>query len=187
MGGAAVGPQGLLSGRVLQRFVEQIINPKDLQRQVPAVPLLWRGGAPSSVHRQSGRRVISVENPQVQFLRRWLTCPLCATSGACRDSAENCGGSAVGAHRQGGRRPCCAGRRSGLGTVEVPQIQFVARVVDLQFSTETGAFSRVTGAVKGFLAVFRIFRAPPGCPRVERQFSEPSMTKSSSSSRDHAN
>ena len=26
----------------------------DLQRQVPAVPLLWRGGAPASVHRQSG-------------------------------------------------------------------------------------------------------------------------------------
>ena len=29
-------------------------RPCDLQRQVPAVPLLWRGGAPASVHRQSG-------------------------------------------------------------------------------------------------------------------------------------
>ena len=28
-----------------------------------------------------------------------------------------------------------------------------------------------------------IFRAPPGCPGVERQFSEPSMMKSSLSSR----
>ena len=51
-------------GRVLQRFVEHFIDedggfsrrgrPCDLQRQVPAVPLLWRGGAPASVHRQSG-------------------------------------------------------------------------------------------------------------------------------------
>ena len=49
-GGVAVGPQGLLPGRVLQRFVEQITDedgvvlavvdvPGDLQRQVPAVPL----------------------------------------------------------------------------------------------------------------------------------------------------
>ena len=27
-------------------------------------------------------------------------------------------------------------------------------------------------AVKGFLAVFQNFRAPPGCPGVERQFSQ---------------
>ena len=39
-------------------------------------------------------------------------------------------------------------------------------------------------AVSGFFSgVFRIFRAPPGCPGVERQFSEPSVTKSSLLSR----
>ena len=39
-------------------------------------------------------------------------------------------------------------------------------------------------AVKGLLAGFsRIFRAPPGCPGVEVAAGEPSMMKSSSSSR----
>ena len=39
----------------------------------------------------------TLEIPQLQFhrctsWRRWLTCPLCATSGAGRDCALNCGG-----------------------------------------------------------------------------------------------
>ena len=194
-GGWRRGPQGLLPGRVLQRVVEQIINEDGVVLAVVDVPVICSDKFLQFLF-------FGVEVRQLQFIdrvadasfpwrihrcsswRKWLTCPLCATSGACRDSAENCGGSAVCAHRQGGRCPCCAGRRSGLGTVEVPQIQFIARVVELQFSTETGAFSRVMAAVKGFLEVFPHFsRAPPDCPGVECQFSEPSMTKSSSSSR----
>ena len=63
-------------------------RPCDLQRQVPAVPLLWRGGAPASVHRQSGRRVIFVENPQVQFLEKVVdvsvVCDVRCLSRQCR-------------------------------------------------------------------------------------------------------
>ena len=45
------------------------------------------------------------------------------------------------------------------------------------------SFQEVGGDEGSFGRFFSIFRAPPGCPGVERQFSEPSMTKSSSSSR----
>ena len=38
--------------------------------------------------------------------------------------------------------------------------------------------SWVMTAVKGISRFFPHFRAPPGCPGVERQFFEPSMTKS---------
>ena len=84
--GAAVGPQGLLPGRFLQRFMEQIIDEDgvvlavvdvcDLQRLVLAVPLLERGGAPALVHRQSGSGVITVEIPQVQFLEKVVDVPV---------------------------------------------------------------------------------------------------------------
>ena len=50
-------------------------------------------------------------------------------------------------------------------------------------ATETDALSAWVTAMKGLFAVFSHFRAPQGCPRVERQFFEPSMMKSSSSSR----
>ena len=51
--------------------------------------------------------------------------------------------------------------------------------VDLPVCTETGGFQRGFGGVVGL----GIFCAPPGRPGVERQFSEPSMTKSSLLSR----
>ena len=53
-------------------------------------------------------------------------------------------------------------------------------LVDTQFAQR-----QVTvGCGDGLFDAFRvIFRAPPGCPGVERQFLEPSMTKSSSLSR----
>ena len=102
-----------------------------------------------------------------------------------------------------GRCPCCAGRVGAAGgfavvnvpvtiqrqvrfssTAEVPRIQFTARVVDILLCNRDWyeAFIRgVMVAVKGLLGVFfRFFRAPPGCPRVQRQFSEPSTAKSSS-------
>ena len=51
--------------------------------------------------------------------------------------------------------------------------------VDLPVFKETMGFQRGYGGDAGV----GIFRAPPGCPGVERQFSEPSMMKSSLSSR----
>ena len=51
--------------------------------------------------------------------------------------------------------------------------------VDLPVCNETVRFSRGFGGDVGV----DIFRAPPGCPGVERQFSEPSMVKSSLPSR----
>ena len=55
--------------------------------------------------------------------------------------------------------------------------------VDLPVCTEAGGFQRGFGGDVGL----SIFRAPPGRPGVERQFSEPSMMKSSLSSRAPAN
>ena len=92
-------------------------------------------------------------------------------------SAENCGISSCSAD---------AG-------VDVPVVQVVDWVscwkclkfssspefVDLAVCTETGSFQRVFGGDVGL----GIFRAPPGRPGVERQFSEPSMMKTSLSSR----
>ena len=49
---------------------------------------------------------------------------------------------------------------------------------------ETGGFQR---GFRGGDVGLGIFRAPPGRPGVERQFSEPSMTKSSLLSRAPAN
>ena len=51
--------------------------------------------------------------------------------------------------------------------------------VDFPVCTETGSFQRGFGGDVGL----GIFRAPPGRPGVERQFSEPLMTKSSLLSR----
>ena len=63
--------------------------------------------------------------------------------------------------------------------LEVPQTPFIARVGGQSSAHRDGGLSRGFGGD----AVAGIFRAPPGCPGVERQFSEPSMMKSSSSSR----
>ena len=62
----------------------------------------------------------------------------------------------------------------------------VKGVDDVLAGVEQGAYGGVygDGAVDGFFSrIFRGFRAPPGRPGVERQFLEPSMTKSSSLSR----
>ena len=50
--------------------------------------------------------------------------------------------------------------------------------VELAVCNETAGFQRGFGGDVGV----GTFRAPPGCPGVERQFSKPSMTKSSLSS-----
>ena len=55
-------------------------------------------------------------------------------------------------------------------------------MVDIPVCTETGCFS-VGCDDRVFRRIWRLFRAPPGCPGVERQFFEPSTMKISSSSR----
>ena len=79
----------------------------------------------------------------------------------------------------------------GSRTVEVPQIQFIARVSDIPVRREAGTHSANCGsfqavvAMAGFLALFAPFFALLRLSGVERQVSveEPSTTKSSSSSR----
>ena len=53
---------------------------------------------------------------------------------------------------------------------KVPQIQFIARAGGHFRSQQRRARFQRMVAVNGFSAVFRIFRAPLGCPGVERQF-----------------
>ena len=69
--------------------------------------------------------------------------------------------------------------RSSIGSLASSSPEFV----DLPVCTETWGFQRGFGGDVGL----GIFRAPPGRPGVERQFSEPSMTKSSLLSRAPAN
>ena len=81
-----------------------------------------------------------------------------------------------------GRR-CDHAATSGL-LLEVPQTQFIARVRGHSSRHRDGYASSVYGGDEVFFSrFFRIFRAPPGRPGVERQFSEPLTMKSSSSSR----
>ena len=103
------------------------------------------------------------------------------------DSAENCGISAVAVLTKwsmslllqfidGYGRRCDHAATSGL-LLEVPQTQFIARVRGhSSCTTETVTMlSAVLGmeAMKGFSAFWSMFRAPPGCPGVERQFLSP--------------
>ena len=78
-------------------------------------------------------------------------------------------------------RPCAYAATLGL-LLEVPQTQFIARAGGHSSCREFGLSARVGGDVG-----LGIFRAPPGRPGVERQFSEPSMAKSSLLSRAPAN
>ena len=71
-------------------------------------------------------------------------------------------------------------------TVEVPQFQLSLESVDIPVVQQRLVRSfavAVMAAMKVFCRFFRIFRAPPGCPGVERQFLETSMAKSSLPSR----
>ena len=75
-------------------------------------------------------------------------------------------------------------------TVEVPQIHFLVPFEDIPVVQQrrvqlspVGLPFMVAKRFDGFFGLLAIFRAPPGCPGVERQFSEPSMVKSSLPSR----
>ena len=127
---------------------------------------------------RGGGTACAVYIPQVQFLDKVVCARYCTTTGACGWTEQR--------------------------TVEVPQLQrsdkgtmsLLCRsssgsrgrchrfssspeFVDLPVCNESLGFQRGYGGDAGV----GIFRAPPGCPGVERQFSEPSMMKSSSSSR----
>ena len=102
---------------------------------------------------------------------RWLTCPLCSSTGVslpeqitvevpqlqCRcllaQFIDGCGrpcDHADSVHHQSRGHSCCT---TETGT-QLPAVWGMA-------------------AVKEFLLFLRIFRAPPGCPGVERQFLSP--------------
>ena len=88
-------------------------------------------------------------------------------------------------HRHsGGLFRCAAVQKTG----DIPQLQFLDKVYDTRCCTMTGGLvdrmlSAGYGGDEGFFGLFQvIFRAPPGCPGVERHFTKPSMAKSSSSS-----
>ena len=85
---------------------------------------------------------------------------------------------------------CSYGRRCdhaatlGLATVEVPQIQFIAGVSGHSSSQQRRVrFQHGYGGDEGFLALFCHFSRSSRSSGVERQFSEPSMVKSSLPSR----
>ena len=66
------------------------------------------------------------------------------------------------------------------GTVEVPQIQFIARVSDIPVRRRDGYPQCKLWQLSGgggdggvFRRILRLFRAPPGCSGVDRQFSSP--------------
>ena len=84
-------------------------------------------------------------------------------------SAENCGIRSCSADIVVDV-PARAGRRLGL-LLEMPQTQFIARVGGHSNAHRDGGLVRGFGGDAGV----GIFRAPPGCPGVERQFVEPLM------------
>ena len=132
----------------------------------------------------------------------------CATTAALVSKAENCAGSAV-AVLLCGPCPCCAGSswRPVLDKVVDMPVIVNDRVLHSGGASDTvhrlfmwtfqlcntdgydvSSIFRYGGDDWVFDAFCVIFRAPPGCPGVERQFLEPSMAKSSLPSRaPHAN
>ena len=58
------------------------------------IPLLWRGGALASVHRQSGRGVSSVKIPQVQFLEKVVDVPVVCDAWCLSETVQKTGVSA---------------------------------------------------------------------------------------------
>ena len=73
----------------------------------------------------------------------------------------------------------CSDKGDDVPVVHVVEFSSSPQFVDLPVCNETVGFQRGFGGDVGM----GFFRAPPGCPGVERQFSEPSMTKSFLSSR----
>ena len=82
-----------------------------------------------------------------------------------------------------GRR-CDHAATSGLATVKVPQTQFIAGVGGHSSSQQRrSCFQQGMAAMKVFWTFLGHFSRSSRSSGVERQFSEPSMTKSSSLSR----
>ena len=106
---------------------------------------------------------------------------MCQRQGDGPDSTENCGVPqvqysdkvvdvrAVAVHRRLDVPVICS---DAVLQLEVPQIQFIAGVRGHpSCNSDEYAFS-VGDGDEWFFGLFgHFFRAPPGCPRVERQFS----------------
>ena len=108
----------------------------------------------------------------VQFLdnrcsysARSLTRPLCATTEVMVQTVQFLDKVVVLCPLSHDR---CTWFQTCRKRLEVPQMQFC---VTCLLGVELGAYGGVygDGAVDGFSRIFRIFRAPPGCPGVERQ------------------
>ena len=93
-------------------------------RFLSCIPLIRCSMSPlrrfSSFPRVQAVRNWSRSHSRTRRIRAWtrsFTRPLCATTDARMvQSAQNCEGPAVAVLRQGGRCPCCAGRRVAAGT-----------------------------------------------------------------------
>ena len=85
----------------LLQCVDKVVNVLVVQVvQVSPVPVVEKTVGSHSC--RSLRKSLRSARSWTRLLHaRW-----CATTGACRDSAENCRGSALAVHRQGPHRPC---------------------------------------------------------------------------------
>ena len=104
------------------------------------------------------------------------------TTGYGSDSTENCcvpqvqysdkvvDVPAVAVHRRWTSLRLCS---DAVSQLEVPQIQFITGVHGHLSCNRDGYVFCVYGGDEIFFAFLAIFRAPPGCPGVERQFSSP--------------
>ena len=114
--------------------------------------------------------------PTVAALTKSLTCPLCATTGAVVVDV-------LAQFIDGYGRPCAYAATSGLSLWRCLRLSSSPELVDIPVAENRGLRPGFCGGDVGL----GIFRAPPGRPGFERQFSEPSMTKSSLLSRALAN
>ena len=154
-------------------------RPCDLQRQVPAV-LFFRVEVPQLPFID---RVADASFPwrfhRCSSWRRWLTCPLCdvrCLSRQCRKLWRFCTSTRWTMSLM--CRSSFGSRNSGGGSDSVHRRSRGPPVLN-----RDGSFQQGYGGGDGFFGGFSAFSRSSGRPGVERQLSEPSMTKSSSSSR----
>ena len=116
------------------------------------------------------------EIPQLQFLDKVYDTRCCTTTAAWSDRAENCGSSAVAVTRWTMSLLCrssSSSLRKWHRFSSSPELWTSSCTEDGFRSQQRRARFQQCGD-EWFLSAFvAIFRAPPGCPGVERQFSSP--------------
>ena len=104
VGGATVGPQGLLPGRVLQRFVEQIIDEDGVVLAVVDVLVICSDKFQQFLF-------FGVEVPQLQVIDRVAVASLPWRFHRCSSWTRSLTCLLLCCSATGGRCPCCAGAR----------------------------------------------------------------------------